>query len=174
MAGQERSEGFTACWWCGRVGGSWHSAARAVLCGACVPRVPAAKREVREPVPLGEAVLAVQRYLARRSRALADGYESVGRCRHCQREATWHLTARGRWILLDPDNHPTADVPHGRRWHLDRFGTVVHPPGTTPHCRVVHWDVCPGLPAPRDPYLALVRARLRGGGRGQWDQKGSS
>ncbi|MFE9425185.1 DUF6083 domain-containing protein [Kitasatospora sp. NPDC006697] len=166
MGGQERSEAFTACWWCGRAGGSWHLGARAVLCGLCVVRVPAAGREVREPVPVREAVLAVERFLANRGRALAVGYESVGRCRRCRSEATWHLTERGRWIMLDPGEHPVDSVPRTRRWQLDRLGTVVHPPetGSEARCRVVHWDVCPGLPAPRDPYLALVRARLRAGG----------
>ncbi|TQF03707.1 hypothetical protein E6W39_17560 [Kitasatospora acidiphila] len=127
---------------------------------------PAAECGGREPVLIGEVIRAVGSYLTERGQAMAEAaaadHKPTGRCRYCQREAAWHPTVRGRWILLDLDDHPAHCVPNGRRWQVDPRGTVatVTPSAVIRMCRIAHWDVCPGLPAPRDVYLESVRHRL--------------
>jgi hypothetical protein len=140
-----------------------------VLCGYCVLLAPVPECGAREPVLIGEVIRALGSYLSERGQAMAEAAVAdrrpTARCRYCHREAAWHLTVRGRWILLDPDEHPTHCVPHGRRWQVGPCGTVasVSPSAVARMCRIAHLDVCPGLPAPRDGYLEAVRHRLERG-----------
>jgi hypothetical protein len=127
---------------------------------------PAPDGGAREPVLIGEVIKAVGSYLTERGRVMAEAAAAerrpASRCRYCHREAAWHLTVRGRWILLDLEDHPAHCVPNGRRWQVDPRGTAASVPASASArmCRIAHWDVCPGLPAPRDVYLEAVRHRL--------------
>ncbi|GJF30944.1 hypothetical protein KNE206_36440 [Kitasatospora sp. NE20-6] len=94
----------------------------------------------------------------------AEGDAVQGRptvCRACGAAARLHRTVHGRWMLVEPGQHPTLLVPPGHRWRVAGDGTVVNLRDAVPsdHCRLGHRDVCPAGPVPQDPYLRSVRGR---------------
>ncbi|WP_405014719.1 DUF6083 domain-containing protein [Kitasatospora sp. NBC_01539] len=95
----------------------------------------------------------------RRADDAVEGRRAV--CASCGAAARWHRTVHGRWMLVEPGDHPTLLVPPGHRWRIAGDGTVVNLRAAAPsdHCRIRHPDVCPAGPVPRDPYLRSVRSR---------------
>jgi hypothetical protein len=125
----------------------------------------------REPVLLGEAlgtVLDGIRFAARTSISVAGptaGPSSA--CDRCGSAAEWHLTVRGRWIMIEPGAWPTGSIPAGRRWRIAGDGTAVNLRSAEPSdtCRITHFDICPANPAPVESpvLLSLWRRNARPG-----------
>jgi hypothetical protein len=111
----------------------------------------------REPVLLGEALGTV-----------LDAGPTAGpssACDRCGSAAEWHLTVRGRWIMIEPGAWPTGAIPAGRRWRIAGDGTAVNLRSAEPSdtCRITHFDICPANPAPVESpvLLSLWRRNAR-------------
>jgi hypothetical protein len=79
-------------------------------------------------------------------------------CNGCGAPAAWHRTVRGRWVMMEPGEYPTAQVPAGKRWRIAGDGTAINLGRANPsdYCRVSHFDVCPANPAPGDSKVLLA------------------
>ncbi|MDV5147033.1 DUF6083 domain-containing protein [Streptomyces sp. SBC-4] len=105
-------------------------------------------------------------HAARTGRAVPDSRSSSpATCGACGAGAAWHRTVRGRWVMIEPGELPARVVPAGRRWRVAGDGTAVDLSPAVPSdtCRVSHFDVCPGRPAPTGSpvLLALWRGHAR-------------
>jgi len=79
-------------------------------------------------------------------------------CRYCGAHGTWHRTERGSWMIIEPGNYPTGQIPAGKRWRVAGDGTAVNLRRGNPAdvCRISHFDVCPSKSAPSDGKLLLA------------------
>ncbi|WP_199881574.1 DUF6083 domain-containing protein [Streptomyces sp. CB03911] len=146
-------------------------------CTGCAPA--AADPSDREPVTLGEALAGAFAEVARSVPAApllpaqrtgagaaagarpdaapgADAEAGVS-CRRCGARAVWHLTVRGRWILMEPGEWPTDAVPVGKRWRITADGIAVNlgASGRPDTCRISHFDTCAEEPAPYESSVML-------------------
>lgn len=129
------------------------------LCGPC-DRAEAGQPS-REPVLLAEVLAgasAALRYADRTGAPVRDDRTPAGSsCRRCDAPAAWHRTTGGSWILIEPGTFPVTHLPPGKRWRIAGDGTAVNLGGAVPAdlCRISHFDVCPGNPAPAGSLTLL-------------------
>ncbi|MHC0433031.1 DUF6083 domain-containing protein [Streptomyces sp. O3] len=121
----------------------------------------------RDPVLVGDVVAALTAdtilRAARTPTAASDARRpGVTTCGECGGEAAWHRTPRGRWTLIEPGDVRIDAVPAGKRWRIAGDGTAVNLGRAAPSdtCRISHFDVCPGRPAPTgSPVLLAIWRR---------------
>ncbi|MCX5211615.1 DUF6083 domain-containing protein [Kitasatospora sp. NBC_00240] len=168
--------GPSVCDSCRRPLTRWTTAVGGTRCTGCAPA--AADPTDREPVTLGEALAGAFAEVARSVPAapllpaqrtgpaaaeahaeagLDPGAEAGATCRRCGARAVWHLTVRGRWILMEPGEWPTGAVPVGKRWRITADGIAVNlgASGRTDTCRISHFDTCSEEPAPYESSVML-------------------
>ncbi|MFE2910088.1 DUF6083 domain-containing protein [Kitasatospora indigofera] len=175
--------GPSVCESCRRPLTRWTTAVGGTRCTGCAP--VAADPSDREPVTLGEALAGAFAEVARSVPAApllpaqrtggpsAAGAHAAARpgsapgpgadagagagCRRCGARAIWHLTVRGRWILMEPGEWPTGAVPVGKRWRITADGIAVNlgASGRPDTCRISHFDTCAEEPAPYESSVML-------------------
>ncbi|CAM5576757.1 hypothetical protein GCM10010230_35710 [Streptomyces narbonensis] len=155
------------CEACGAPYGIWIPSLGMALCGSC--EQAGADHPARDPVLVGDVLAGMTEAVtraARTGRAVPDARSpSPATCGACGADADWHRTVRGRWVMIEPGELPTRVVPAGSRWRVAGDGTAVNlgPAVPSDTCRVSHFDVCPGRPAPTGApvLLALRRGHAR-------------
>ncbi|ALO09731.1 hypothetical protein AQF52_4137 [Streptomyces venezuelae] len=155
------------CEACGVPYGKWVASLGMALCGSC--ERAGSEHPAREPVLVGDVLAGMTEavtHAARSGRAVPDARRpSTATCGACGAGAEWHRTVRGRWVMIEPGELPARVVPAGSRWRVAGDGTAVNLGSAVPSdtCRVSHFDVCPGRPAPigSPVLLALWRGHAR-------------
>jgi hypothetical protein len=88
---------------------------------------------------------------------------NLATCKNCGAEGAWHRTLHGHWMIMEPGEYPTFQIPSGKRWRIGGDGTAVNLGRGSPSdtCRISHFDVCPAKPPPADGKVLLAIWRSR-------------
>jgi hypothetical protein len=113
-----------------------------------------------DPASIGETRRELDKLLAGHTdaeRTLGERATTGVTCRECGAPAQWLRQLNGRPLLMERGSYPISEIPVAKRWQVTHGDTVAIL-RTVPedgHCRVCHFDVCPGRGA------APENARLR-------------
>lgn len=117
-----------------------------IACDRCM----AAAKQDPDPLSIEETRREFESFLARRDGE--DGERPDTRaaagvaCRECGAPAQWFRQVNGRPLLMERGAFPITEIPANKRWQVTHGDTVaiVRAVPEDGHCRVCHFDVCPG------------------------------